>query len=144
MALVGEELGLAGTATVILLFAIFVWRGFLISARARVPFGKYLGLVHKDVKPANVLLVVDAMTGQDAVTVAEKFNEAVGIDAVILTKMDGDSRGGAALSVRHITGRPIASKSVVSSGNPFSWRTRRTTPPSVECSAPSATTSFME
>ena len=48
------------------------------------------------------------MTGQDAVTVAERFNQAVGIDAVILTKMDGDSRGGAALSVRHVTGRPIA------------------------------------
>src|SRR3989454_1082873 len=60
------------------------------------------------VKPHHVLLVVDAMTGQDAVTVAERFNQAVGIDAVILTKMDGDSRGGAALSVRHVTGRPIA------------------------------------
>ncbi len=60
------------------------------------------------VKPHHILLVVDAMTGQDAVTVAEKFNAAVGIDAVILTKMDGDSRGGAALSVRHVTGRPIA------------------------------------
>jgi len=60
------------------------------------------------VKPHHVLLVVDAMTGQDAVTVADRFNQAVGIDAVILTKMDGDSRGGAALSVRHVTGRPIA------------------------------------
>src|SRR5206468_11649837 len=60
------------------------------------------------VKPHHVLLVVDAMTGQDAVTVAERFNQAVGIDAVILTKMDGDSRGGAALSVRAVTGRPIA------------------------------------
>src|SRR5437870_7969852 len=49
------------------------------------------------VKPHHVLLVVDAMTGQDAVTVADRFNQAVGIDAVILTKMDGDSRGGAAL-----------------------------------------------
>jgi signal recognition particle subunit SRP54 len=48
------------------------------------------------------------MTGQDAVTVADRFNQAVGIDAVILSKMDGDSRGGAALSVRHVTGRPIA------------------------------------
>jgi signal recognition particle subunit SRP54 len=55
-----------------------------------------------------VLLVVDAMTGQDAVTVAEKFNAAVGLDAVILTKLDGDARGGAALSVRSVTGRPIA------------------------------------
>src|SRR2546427_8090884 len=60
------------------------------------------------VKPHHVLLVVDAMTGQDAVTVADRFNQAVGIDAVILTKMDGDSRGGAALSLRHVTGRPIA------------------------------------
>src|SRR5438132_9999505 len=60
------------------------------------------------VKPHHVLLVADAMTGQDAVTVADKFNQAAGIDAVILTKMDGDSRGGAALSVRHVTGRPIA------------------------------------
>jgi signal recognition particle subunit SRP54 len=54
-----------------------------------------------------VLLVVDAMTGQDAVAVAEKFNAAVGIDAIILTKMDGDARGGAALSVRRVTGQPI-------------------------------------
>jgi signal recognition particle subunit SRP54 len=64
--------------------------------------------IKQDVKPHHILLVVDAMTGQDAVGVAEKFNTAVGIDAVILTKMDGDSRGGAALSVRHVTGRPIA------------------------------------
>jgi len=64
--------------------------------------------IKQEVKPHHILLVVDAMTGQDAVTVAEKFNEAVGIDAIILTKMDGDSRGGAALSVRHVTGRPIA------------------------------------
>jgi signal recognition particle subunit SRP54 len=64
--------------------------------------------IKQDVKPHHILLVVDAMTGQDAVTVAEKFNAAVGIDAVVLSKMDGDSRGGAALSVRHVTGRPIA------------------------------------
>jgi signal recognition particle subunit SRP54 len=67
-----------------------------------------LKAIKRDVMPHHVLLVVDAMTGQDAVTVADKFNQAVGIDAVILTKMDGDSRGGAALSVRHVTGRPIA------------------------------------
>jgi signal recognition particle subunit SRP54 len=60
------------------------------------------------VKPHHVLLVVDAMTGQDAVVAAERFNAAVGLDAVVLTKMDGDARGGAALSVRHVTGRPIA------------------------------------
>src|SRR5438876_632146 len=67
-----------------------------------------LKAIRSELKPHHVLLVVDAMTGQDAVTVAERFNAAVGIDAVILTKMDGDSRGGAALSVRHVTGRPIA------------------------------------
>jgi signal recognition particle subunit SRP54 len=67
-----------------------------------------LRAIKKDVGPHHVLLVVDAMTGQDAVTVAERFNAAVGIDAIILTKMDGDARGGAALSVREVTGRPIA------------------------------------
>jgi signal recognition particle subunit SRP54 len=67
-----------------------------------------LKAIRAEVKPHHVLLVVDAMTGQDAVTVAERFNQAVGIDAVVLTKLDGDSRGGAALSVRHVTGRPIA------------------------------------
>src|SRR5436309_498071 len=67
-----------------------------------------LRAIKKDASPHHVLLVVDAMTGQDAVTVAEKFNIAVGIDAVVLTKMDGDARGGAALSVREVTGRPIA------------------------------------
>ena len=59
------------------------------------------------VKPTEILLVVDAMTGQDAVNVAEKFNETLGIDGVILTKLDGDTRGGAALSVRAVTGKPI-------------------------------------
>ena len=67
-----------------------------------------LQAIRREVAPHHVLLVVDAMTGQDAVTVADKFNQAGGIDAVVLTKMDGDSRGGAALSVRHVTGRPIA------------------------------------
>ncbi len=67
-----------------------------------------LRAIKREVGPHHVLLVVDAMTGQDAVTVAEKFNAAVGIDAVVLTKMDGDARGGAALSVRSVTGRPIA------------------------------------
>src|SRR5438552_2453494 len=65
-------------------------------------------VIKKEVAPHHVLLVVDAMTGQDAVTVAEKFNAAVGIDAVILTKLDGDALGGAALSVRAVTGLPIA------------------------------------
>ena len=59
------------------------------------------------VKPHEILLVVDAMTGQDAVNVAESFNENLGIDGVVLTKLDGDTRGGAALSVKKVTGRPI-------------------------------------
>ena len=54
-----------------------------------------------------ILLVVDAMTGQEAVNVAQSFNEKVGIDGVILTKLDGDTRGGAALSVKKVTGKPI-------------------------------------
>ena len=59
------------------------------------------------VKPHDVLLVVDAMTGQDAVNVAEQFAEAVKFDGVVLSKLDGDARGGAALSVKAVTGRPI-------------------------------------
>jgi signal recognition particle subunit SRP54 len=59
------------------------------------------------VSPHEVLLVVDAMTGQDAVNVATTFNERMGIDGVVLTKLDGDARGGAALSVRAVTGKPI-------------------------------------
>ena len=59
------------------------------------------------IKPHEILLVVDSMTGQDAVNVAEKFNETLGIDGVILTKLDGDTRGGAALSVKKVTGKPI-------------------------------------
>lgn len=58
-------------------------------------------------KPAETLLVVDAMTGQDAVNVAAAFNEKLGLTGVILTKLDGDTRGGAALSVRQVTGKPI-------------------------------------
>jgi signal recognition particle subunit SRP54 len=64
--------------------------------------------IRAEIRPHHVMLVVDAMTGQDAVTVAERFNAEVGIDAVVLTKLDGDARGGAALSVRQVTGRPIA------------------------------------
>ncbi len=63
--------------------------------------------VRVQVKPHEILLVVDSMTGQDAVNVAEKFNETLGIDGVVLTKLDGDTRGGAALSVKKVTGRPI-------------------------------------
>ena len=63
--------------------------------------------VRDTVHPKEILLVVDAMTGQDAVTVASTFNEQLGIDGVILTKLDGDTRGGAAISVRAVTGKPI-------------------------------------
>ena len=63
--------------------------------------------VKKAVKPHEILLVVDAMTGQDAVTAAEAFHEAMGIDGIVMTKLDGDTRGGAALSVKSVTGRPI-------------------------------------
>ena len=63
--------------------------------------------VKKAVKPDEVLLVVDSMTGQDAVTVASSFNEKLDISGVILTKLDGDTRGGAALSIKAVTGKPI-------------------------------------
>lgn len=66
-----------------------------------------LARVKAAVKPQEILLVVDAMTGQDAVNVAKSFNEKLAIDGVILTKLDGDTRGGAALSVRAVTGKPI-------------------------------------
>ena len=63
--------------------------------------------VKASVDPTEILLVVDAMTGQDAVNVASSFDEALGIDGVILTKLDGDTRGGAALSVLAVTGKPV-------------------------------------
>jgi signal recognition particle subunit SRP54 len=63
--------------------------------------------IRKAVRPTSILLVVDAMTGQDAVNVAEQFSEAVDFDGVIMTKLDGDARGGAALSVKQVTGKPI-------------------------------------
>ena len=63
--------------------------------------------VKANIKPHEILLVVDSMTGQDAVNIAQSFNEAVGIDGVVLTKLDGDTRGGAALSVKKVTGKPI-------------------------------------
>ena len=61
----------------------------------------------KEIKPHEILLVVDALTGQDAVNIANGFNDALGVDGIIMTKMDGDSRGGAALSVKSVTGKPI-------------------------------------
>jgi signal recognition particle subunit SRP54 len=66
-----------------------------------------LARIRKRVKPHDVLLVVDAMTGQDAVSVAESFAEAAEFDGVVMTKLDGDARGGAALSVKAVTGKPI-------------------------------------
>jgi len=66
-----------------------------------------LARVKKAIKPHEILLVVDALTGQDAVNAAEGFNEKLGIDGIIMTKMDGDSRGGAALSAKKVTGKPV-------------------------------------
>jgi signal recognition particle subunit SRP54 len=68
---------------------------------------KELAAVRKEAKPQNVLLVLDAMTGQEAVNVALAFQEGVDFDGVVLTKLDGDARGGAALSVKAVTGRPV-------------------------------------
>ncbi len=63
--------------------------------------------IKNEVRPNEILLVVDAMTGQDAVNVAESFDKQLGLDGIIITKLDGDTRGGAALSVRYVTGKPI-------------------------------------
>ena len=71
-----------------------------------------LARVRKEARPHNVLLVLDAMTGQEAVRVAQSFQERVAFDGVVLTKLDGDARGGAALSVKAVTGRPIKLVSV--------------------------------
>ena len=66
-----------------------------------------ISLLHSSLKPDETLFVVDAMTGQDAVESAKAFNEAIDYDGVVLTKMDGDTRGGAALSIKAVTGKPI-------------------------------------
>jgi signal recognition particle subunit SRP54 len=66
-----------------------------------------LQLIKREMQPAEILFVADAMTGQDAVKSAQEFNERVGITGVLLTKMDGDARGGAALSIKEVTGQPI-------------------------------------
>jgi len=76
------------------------------------PLMEELAAVRKAAKPTNVLLVLDAMTGQEAVSVAEAFQERVAFDGVVLTKLDGDARGGAALSVKAVTGKPIKLASV--------------------------------
>ena len=66
-----------------------------------------ISALHKTVQPSETLLVVDAMTGQDAVETSKAFNEAIDFDGVVLTKMDGDTRGGAALSIKAVVGKPI-------------------------------------
>jgi signal recognition particle subunit SRP54 len=66
-----------------------------------------LSRINKAVNPSDILLVADAMTGQDAVNIAKSFDERLNIGGVVLTKMDGDARGGAALSIKSITGKPI-------------------------------------
>jgi signal recognition particle subunit SRP54 len=71
------------------------------------PLMQELEDIDKSTHPANIFLVLDAMTGQDAVRTAESFNKRLNLDGVILTKMDGDARGGAALSVKEVTGKPI-------------------------------------
>ncbi|MGH2921742.1 MAG: signal recognition particle protein [Gaiellaceae bacterium] len=76
------------------------------------PLMEELAAVRKAAKPTNVLLVLDAMTGQEAVSVAEAFQERIDFDGVVLTKLDGDARGGAALSVRAVTGKPVKLASV--------------------------------
>jgi signal recognition particle subunit SRP54 len=79
-------------------------------------------------KPTNVLLVLDAMTGQEAVNVAQAFQERIAFDGVVLTKLDGDARGGAALSVKAVTGKPIKlapsarSSTSSSTSTPTGWR----------------------
>ena len=80
-----------------------------------------LAAIRSSVKPANVLLVLDAMTGQEAVNVAQAFLERVAFDGVVLTKLDGDARGGAALSVKAVTGKPIKLVSQGEKLEPLEW-----------------------
>ena len=77
--------------------------------------------VRREAKPTNVLLVLDAMTGQEAVNVAQAFQERIDFDGVVLTKLDGDARGGAALSVRAVTGRPIKLASLGEKLDALDW-----------------------
>jgi signal recognition particle subunit SRP54 len=87
------------------------WNPVLLDTAGRLHIDEAmveeLKVLRREVKPHHVLLVVDAMTGQDAVTMAQRFETEVGYDGVILTKLDGDARGGAALSIRQVTGKPI-------------------------------------
>ena len=80
-----------------------------------------LAAVRKETKPHNVLLVLDAMTGQEAVNVAEAFQGRIDFDGVVLTKLDGDARGGAALSVKAVTGKPVKLASVGEKLDQLEW-----------------------
>jgi signal recognition particle subunit SRP54 len=80
-----------------------------------------LGRIAAEARPTNVLLVLDAMTGQEAVHVAEAFQERVAFDGIVLTKLDGDARGGAALSVRAVTGKPIKLASIGEKLDQLEW-----------------------
>ena len=85
------------------------------------PLMEELAAVRREAKPTNVLLVLDAMTGQEAVNVAKAFQERIDFDGVVMTKLDGDARGGAALSVKAITGKPIKLASVGEKLDAFEW-----------------------
>ena len=85
------------------------------------PLMEELAAVRREAKPTNVLLVLDAMTGQEAVNVAEAFQERIDFDGVLMTKLDGDARGGAALSVKAVTGRPIKLASVGEKLDELEW-----------------------
>ena len=80
-----------------------------------------LAAVRREAKPTNVLLVLDAMTGQEAVNVAKSFQERIDFDGVVMTKLDGDARGGAALSVKAVTGKPIKLASVGEKLDQLEW-----------------------
>ena len=80
-----------------------------------------LAAVRREAKPTNVLLVLDAMTGQEAVNVAKAFQDRIDFDGVVMTKLDGDARGGAALSVKAVTGRPIKLASVGEKLDALEW-----------------------
>jgi signal recognition particle subunit SRP54 len=85
------------------------------------PLMEELAAIRREAKPTNVLLVLDAMTGQEAVNVAQAFQERIDFDGVLMTKLDGDARGGAALSVKAITGKPIKLASVGEKLDALEW-----------------------
>jgi signal recognition particle subunit SRP54 len=85
------------------------------------PLMEELGAIRREAKPTNVLLVLDAMTGQEAVNVAQAFQQRIDFDGVVMTKLDGDARGGAALSVKAVTGKPIKLASVGEKLDALEW-----------------------